>query len=513
MAEETSTSNSRIAKNTILLYMRMLITMGVALYTSRVVLATLGVEDFGIYNVVGGVVTMFSLLSGSLMAAISRFITFELGTGNEEKLHRVFCTSVSVQLIMSAIVLVVAETVGLWILNTQLNIPDGRMGAANWVYQCSIVTFILGLISAPYNAAVISHERMSVFAKVSIGEALAKLGLVIALQYVWTDKLITYAIFLAAVALAVRIIYGVYCSRNFKECHYEPKLDKQLLKEMSSFAGWSMWGNGSYLLMNQGVNLLVNVYFGVVFNAARGIAGQVESAVGQFTSSFTTALNPQITKDFAKGDMANMFTLVFSGSKFSFFLMSIASLPILLETDFILNLWLKNPPDYAVMFVRLTIAISMLHVISNTLVTTMLATGKIRNYQLIVGGMGMLIFPVVWVLYEFGAPVYICYIVHFLVFVAQLVARLVMLKRMVGLDVRGFVREVLLQDVKVMIIASVIPVALKLSLAECAASSLTVLVVSIASACGAAYLFGLKETERVAAKAMVGKFIGKIKKQ
>lgn len=509
MAEETSASNSHIAKNTVLLYVRMLITMAISLYTSRVVLATLGVEDFGIYNVVGGVVTMFSLLSGSILSAISRFMTYELGRGDKERLKIVFSTSVTIQLLMSAVILIVAETIGLWILNTQLSIPEGRMHAANVVLQCSVITFILGLISAPYNAAVISHERMSFFAAVSISEAVVRLGLVIILQHLPADKLIAYSIFLATLALAARVAYGIYCSKHFDECHLKITLDKGLIKEMAGFAGWNFWGCGSALLMNHGVNILVNVYFGVAFNAARGIATQAETAIGQFTNNFTTALNPQITKSYAKGDVPHMLKLVFSGSKFSFFLMLIVGLPIIMETDFIVNLWLKNAPDYAVLFIRLTTVISMLSVVSCTMITAMLATGRIRNYQLVVGGLGMLIFPLVWGLYALGLPVYVSYFVHFTIFALQLVARLVMLRKMIGLDVHGFVANVIWPDVKVITIAIVAPLIMKLLIADGIVKSISVLAVCVVSTCAAAYFVGLSGSEKVAARNMLGSLVNK----
>lgn len=511
MTEETSASNSRIAKNTILLYVRMLITMAISLYTSRVVLATLGVEDFGVYNVVGGVVTMFTLLSGSITSAISRFMTYELGRGDAERLLNVFRTSVTIQILTSAVVLLVAEPIGLWLLNYQLNIPEGRLQAANAVFQCSIVTFILGLISTPYNAAVISHERMSFFAIASVSEAIVRLLLVISLQYVHTDKLITYSIFLTALALAGRIAYGVYCTRNFAECNYKFSLDKALLKEMFSFAGWNLWGSGSYLLMNHGVNLLVNVYFGVALNAARGIAMQVETAIGQFTNNFTQALNPQITKSFAKGDTGRTLKLVFTGSKFSFFLMSVVGLPMIMETDFIVGLWLKDTPAYAVMFIRLTTAIAMLSVVSSTMITAMLATGKIRNYQLVVGGLGMLIFPIVWGLYALGLPVYVSYLVHFGIFVLQLAARLIMLHKMIGLDIRHFITDVIWPDAKVLCLAVILPLAMKVMLEDGTAKSISVIAVSVAATCAAAYFAGLSSGERNAVREMAGKIGGKVR--
>ena len=497
------TDNKRIAKNAILLYIRMAFTMLITLYTSRIVLDVLGVNDFGIYNVVGGLVAMFSMLSGSLSASISRFMTFELGRGDMSKLKNVFSSSITIQLLLSAIIIILSETVGLWLLNTQLNIPQERMGAANWVFQCSVATFILGLISIPYNAAVISHERMGVFAVVSVGEAVLRLLFIILLCITKSfnpsgdsDKLIAYAISLTALALLVRSFYGWYCSKNFEECHFRLLMDKQLLKDMFSFAGWNYFGSGAVLLMGQGVNLLINIFFGVAYNAARGIATQVEAAVQQFVHSFTTALNPQITKDYAKGDTEGMLKLVYTRSKFSFFLMLAATLPILFEADFILGLWLKDVPDYAVLFARLALANCLLSTISTPLITAMLATGDIRNYQIVVGGLGLLIFPLTWILYKLGLPVYTAYLTQFVIFALQLAARLLMLSRMVKLDVKFFARNVLARDLMVVTTASVFPLLIKLTTEDGTMKSLGVIAISLISTCISVLALGMDKKER-----------------
>ncbi len=487
----------------------MAFTMLISLYTSRVILEVLGVEDFGTYNAVGGFVAMFAMFSNMLSAAISRFLTFELGRGDAVKLHKVFCSSVNIQLILSAIILVLSETVGVWFLNTQMNIPDARMQAANWVFQCSVLTFILGLISTPYNAAVISHERMSFFAVVSISEAVVRLLIVISLRFAPNDKLITYAVALAALALAVRILYGVYCSRNFAECHYSLVVDKSLVKQMFSFAGWNFFGSGSFVLMTQGVNILINIFFGVVFNAARGVATQVDAAVNSFVSSFTTALNPQITKDYARGELDTMLKLVYAGSKYSFFLTLFIALPLLLETETVLSVWLKNTPDYAVLFVRLTLMISLLAVVSNTMVTAMLATGDIRNYQLVVGGLGMLIFPIVWLFYKFGMPVWVSYVVHFLIFAMQLVARLFMLRRMVGLDIAYFFRSVILRDVAVLFLSSLLPVCVVIWVDPSVSRLVLTIVSSVFSVAAATYTVGLTKEERIIVVGAKNRFLNK----
>lgn len=323
---DTSANNKRIAKNTLLLYFRMLFMMAVSLYTSRVVLNALGVEDFGIYNVVGGVVAMFSMLSGSLSAAITRFITYELGKGNQENLKKIFSSSVTIQIGLAILIIVVAEAIGVWFLNMKMNIPDVRITAANWVFQFSILTFAVNLISVPYNASIIAHERMSAFAYISILEAIGKLAIVFLIVISPMDKLIFYAILMCAVALIVRLAYGVYCKRHFEECTYHFIFDRDLLKHMFGFAGWNFIGATSAVLRDQGGNVVINLFCGPAANAARGIAFQVNNAISGFVTNFMTALNPQITKSYAAGDRKYMMTLIFQGARL-FVLYAFAALP------------------------------------------------------------------------------------------------------------------------------------------------------------------------------------------
>lgn len=343
-------NNKRIAKNTLLLYVRMFFMMAISLFTSRVILQTLGVTDYGINNVVGGLVAMFSLFSNTLTGAISRFITYELGKGQFDRLKTVFSTSVNIQLIMAVVIVVVAEIVGVWFLNHKMNIPADRMYAANWVLHCSILAFAVQLISIPYNASIIAHEKMSVFAYISIVEAVLKLAFVYLLYVSPFDKLISCTVLFLCLAIIIRIIYGNYCSRHFEECKYELRLDKQLFKEMASFAGWNFFGSTAYILNTQGVNMLINIFFGVLLNAARGVAVQVESAINQFVNNFMTALNPQITKSYAAGETESMITLVCRGSKFSFFIMLLIIIPFEFEAEFILKLWLGIVPEESTIF-------------------------------------------------------------------------------------------------------------------------------------------------------------------
>ncbi|MCQ2049480.1 MAG: lipopolysaccharide biosynthesis protein [Candidatus Saccharibacteria bacterium] len=450
-------NNKRIAKNTLLLYFRMLLTMCVSLYTSRVVLQALGVEDFGIYNVVGGVVSMFTILSGSLSAAISRFLTFELGKKETDKLKRIFSSAVTIQLLLAAIVIVVAEIVGLWFLNNKMVIPVERLYAANWVLQMSILTFCINLISVPYNAAIIAHERMSAFAYVSVLEAFGKLGIAWAIVYSTWDKLILYAILMSLIALIIRLVYGRYCKVHFEECSYHFVFDKTLLKQMFGFAGWNFIGASSSILRDHGGNILINLFYGPAVNAARGVAMQVNAAVQSFVSNFMTALNPQITKSYAQDNRSYMMSLIFKGARLSFYILLILDLPILLNTKFLLNLWLHNVPNYAVIFVQLILIFTILESISLPLITAMLATGNIRNYQIIVGGLQIMNFPASYIFLELGYSPICVYIIAIIISQLCLYARLILLRKMIGLPAKQFLKNVYFNVIAVSVIASIIP--------------------------------------------------------
>lgn len=508
---DTSQNNKRIAKNTLLLYFRMLFMMAVNLYTSRVVLHVLGIEDFGIYNVVGGVVAMFSVISGSLSAAISRFITYELGKGDKEKLVRIFSSSVTIQLGLGFIILILAEIIGVWFLNEKMAIPENRMYAANWVFQLSILTFIINLISVPYNAAIIAHEKMSAFAYISILEVVAKLIIVYMLLLSPIDKLIFYAILMASVALIIRFVYGFYCKRHFGECTYHFIFDKGLLKKMFGFAGWQFFGSGSYILMTQGVNILLNIFYGPVVNAARGIAVQVDGVVQQFVNNFTTAINPQITKSYAANDNEYMFNLIYSGAKYSFFLVLLMSVPIILETETILYLWLKNVPEHTVSFLRLILAIELLYVLSNTMMTAMLATGRIKKYQIIVGGTGMLVFPLSWIFFKFGFAPEVAFVIQFIIFVVQLIYRLFLLHSMIGMPVKDFIHKVIIRAMVVAFISFLIPSIIHYFInCDGIFKLILVVIISLLSTIVTIYYAGLTDNEKnFAYKAIKSKFIHK----
>lgn len=454
----TDSNSQRIAKNTLMLYIRTLFTMFVSFYTSRVVLRALGVIDYGVYNVVGSTVAMFSILSGSLSSAISRFITFELGRGDMAKLKRVFSTAITVQLILAIVVVLLAEAVGLWFLNHTMKIPLERLTAAHWVYQFSVITFVIGLISVPYNAAIIAHEKMSTFAFIGIFEALSKLGVAYTISTTKADRLVMYGFLLLMIAVIVRLIYGIYCKRKFEECTYEFVYDKTLLKEMASFAGWNFIGASSAVLRDQGGNIIINVLGGgPAVNAARGFAIQISSAIQSFVQNFMTALNPQITKSYANGEHNYMMSLIFRGARFSYYILLLLALPVIINAEYILTLWLVDVPPHTVAFVRLVLIFALSESLANPLVTAMLATGRIRNYQLVVGGLQMLNLPISYILLRNGGDPEIVFVVAIIISVCCEMARLYMLRGMIGLSMRSFLHKVYFNVISVTFIAAILP--------------------------------------------------------
>ena len=392
-----SENTRRIAKNTV-----MLLIMAVTLYTSRVVLNVLGVEDFGIYNVVGGIVVMFSFLNGAMATSTQRFLSFSLGKNDQEQVARVFSMSMTTHISIALIVLLLAETFGLWIFYRYLNIPPERMGAAQWVYQLSVLTFCISIIRVPYNAGIIAYERMSFYAYISIVEVCLKLGMVILLQYLGSDKLILYALLMALTTGIVTFIYKLYCCKTFSVCRYHYFWDKHLYKELISFSGWSLFGSAANVGVQQGINILLNVFFGVVTNAALGIANQVSSAVSQLVGNFQTAFNPALVKSYASGDYSYFVRLIFQTSRFSYFLLFIIALPLYLCMPFVLKVWLDIVPEYTVVFCRWMLVFVLIDAVSAPLWISVQAIGKIRSYQLLMSALIFLNIPLSWLLLRLG---------------------------------------------------------------------------------------------------------------
>lgn len=510
--ENVSANNKRIAKNTLLLYFRMILMMIVTLYTSRVILNALGIEDFGIYNVVGGVVAMFTVISGTLSAAISRFITYELGKGDKSKLNKIFSASVTIQLLLSLIIVVLIESVGVWFLNAKLTIPESRMVAANWVLQFSIVTFVINLISVPYNAAIIAHEKMSAFAYISILEAVCKLSIAFLIMISPIDRLIFYAILMCIVSIIIRVTYGHYCKKHFDECTYHFHWDKEILKKMFGFAGWNFIGASSAVLRDQGGNIVINLFFGPSVNAARGIAIQVNHAITGFVQNFMTALNPQITKSYASGNKEYMMTLIFQGARLSFYMLLLLSLPILVNTHYILVIWLKIVPDHAVLFVQLTLIFTMSESISIPLITAMLATGKIRNYQIVVGGLQMMNLPISYICLKLGCIPESVLIVAIVISQCCLAARLYMLRGLIGLSSIKYMKKVYLNVLTVALLSAIVPCIVAYNMKESFATFVIVASIAVLSTASVEFFIGCNRKERDLVKRKLSTIKSKLKR-
>lgn len=453
----TTENNKRIAKNTLLLYIRMLLTMPVSLYTSRIVLSTLGINDFGIYNVVGGFVTMFAVISGAMTTATQRFISFEIGKKENGNISMLFSTAVIIHLILGGIILFCAETIGLYFLNNYMNFPEDRYIAANWVYQFSVLTFIINVISVPYNAAIVAYEHMKAFAYVSIIEVTLKLLIVYLLIISPIDKLIFYSLLLAIIAITIRFIYGWYCKKHFKECHTTWIFNNEYGKKMFAFVGWNLIGSIARIAKEQGINVVLNIFFGAAINAARGIAYQVNGALNSFVSNFQLAMNPPIVKSYAASEKEAMFKLVFRGSKFSYLLLLTLSLPVFIETPFILNIWLEEVPEYTVIFLRLVLITSIIDSLSGTLIASMHASGKVRDYQIIVGGISLLTLPIVYVILKIGYAPYWAMIISAFMAIILLFSRLILLRRTIQLPIISFLKEVVSKITLVTLVSPILP--------------------------------------------------------
>lgn len=433
-----STNKKRIAKNTFMLYIRMLFLMIVNLYTSRVILQALGVEDYGVYNAIAGFIAMFSMVSSAIAGAISRFITFVLGQGDKDKLKKVFSTAIIIQLTLAAIVVVLVEAVGVWFLNTHMTIPEGREVAANWVLQFALVTFVLNLWSTPYNAALIAHEKMAAFAYIGIFEGVANLIIAFMVMCSPFDRLIVYGAFICLIALITRMIYNGYCKKHFDECIFNWTFDYKLFREMFSFAGWNFIGSISGLLRDQGINILFNVFCGPIINAARGLAIQVQTAVFKFSSNFYVAVQPQITKSYASDNVDESHDLVLRSSRFAFLLLTALIVPLITETDFILQLWLKEVPAHTTAFVQIILLCTLIDSLSTPLIYLMLATGNIKRYQIVVGLFNFINFPVAWIILYCGGSPELAQLSIIFFSLGALILRLSMLRPLTHFPVRGF---------------------------------------------------------------------------
>lgn len=437
-----SENNKRIAKNSTLLYFRMFIVMCIQLYTSRVILKTLGVENFGIYNVVGGIVTMFAFLNGALGSATSRYFTFELGKGDYNRLKKVFNIAMINHVIMASIIFILAETIGLWLLNEKLIIPAERFYAAMWVYQISILTAILSLTQVPYTASIIAHEKMNIYAYMGLIDVTLKFFLAISVSDATIDKLIYYALGMFLIQLVSMITYRIYCSHNYRECRFKRYNDKKLQREMLRYASYDLIGSASVMAQGQGLNIVLNIFTGPAVNAARAIAYQVEGAANQFSNNFLTAVNPQIIKYYAQDDIPNMMKLVKQSSIFTFALMSLIVVPLSLEMKTVLTIWLGEYPDYSVQFTILALVISMLNAFRRPRITIFHATGHIKLSNIVTGSILCLALPVGYILMRVGCSPISVFIGTLACTIIADVSNLYILKKYIKYSVLEFITQV-----------------------------------------------------------------------
>lgn len=474
----------------------MLFTMAVSLYTSRIVLEVLGIIDYGIYNVVAGVVVMFGFLNSAMAASTQRFLTFELGKGNSLRLKQVFSISVSLHVLISIIILILSETLGVWFLNTKLNVPAERLLAANWVFQFSIFTAMITILSVPYNAMIIAHEKMSVFAYVSVIEVVLKLAIVYILQLFGYDKLVLYAILIFGVSLVLRIIYGIYCARNFEEARYQFYWDKKFFMEMTGFAGWNLLGVFAGIGYNQGVNILLNIFFGPVVNAARGISFQVMGAINQLVTNFQIAINPPIIKAYADNNEQKTNQLIFGSAKFSYFLLLLFIIPFMIDTEWILSIWLNIVPEYTILFTRLVLIDILIGSLSGPLQILAQATGKVRIYQVMVSIILLMNLPVSYFLLKLGFEPDSTFIVSILLSVAALVARLIILKKLTNFPALRFIKSVLLVVLLITIITIFPPYFTRNFLNNDLLHFLWSCFITLTFLCGSIWMIGLSYTEK-----------------
>lgn len=503
---ESTNNHKRIAKNTVMLYFRMLFTMFVGLFTSRVILERLGINDFGIYNVVGGAIAMFGIVSGSMTSAVSRFLTFELGRQDIVRLRNIFYCSVIIQFALAIIVFVLIEIIGVWFVNHKMVIAPERLSAANWVLQCSAVTFIINMISVPYNAVIVAHEKMQAYAYISIIEVILKLTVAYLLYLTIFDSLKTYAVLSMISALAVRWIYTFYCKKNFEESRLNGEFKIDIIKEISSYSGWNFIGSSSSILRDQGVNILLNLFCGTAVNAARGIAIQVNHAVYNFSSNFMMAVNPRIIKLYAVGERKQMFSLVKESSKFSFFLLLILSLPILFCTSTILNLWLTVVPNYASIFTKLTLILGMSEALGIPLQFVNQATGRIKKYQIVVGGIQLLNFPLSYILLNMGLSPVSVYYCAITISQSCMFARLLMLRHSVGLNIKDYIYSVYLPVLSVAI-CTALPIYFISKIIESNVqpylSSILIILLCLVDSIATVWLIGCSNQERKQIKSIV----------
>lgn len=509
MSKDFTPDHTRVMRNTALLYFRMALMMCINLYTSRVVLQVLGVEDYGIFYVVWGLAYILNFINSSMTASTQRFLTFELGTGNKQRLHEVFITSVHIHFIISLFLILLSETGGVWFLTEKMVIPDERKTAAMWCFQLSIITAVAEVMSCPYQSVIIARERMSAFAYISILDAFLKLAIVGMLLLTGYDRLIVYALLYTCEKLLVRLVYNLYCTRHFEESRYKWFYEKDLFRKMSSFAGWSMLGNLAYVLYTQGLNILLNVFFGPIANAAQAAASQAKNAVNQFSRNFQVAINPQITKSYASGQLEEMHLLVFRGSRLTFCLLLMLCLPLAVETPMILNLWLKEVPEGTVGFLRLLLVILIVEQMPSPLGTAIAATGNIKKNQIISNGIKIFIVPVAYIVLTMGGAPWTVFVVYLLLSILAYISIMCIVLPEIHMSMKDYTLHVLKPCLLVLLLSLIAPIVMKHLTESGMWQSLMTIFITVVSTGVLCYTIGIDRGMRVLIREKVLKIIRK----
>ena len=474
----------------------MFVMLAVGLYTSRVVLHVLGASDYGIYNIIGGVVVLFSFINNALISATQRFLNFNLGKKDITAVHHVFCMSMNAYFILSLLFIVLAETIGLWFVNTQLNIPEDRHNAALWVYQFSVLTFIVNLLRIPYNATIIAYERMDFYAYVSLIEVILKLAVVYLLFVTSYDKLILYALLYTIIPIMMNIVYKIYCNKHFSVTKYQPLWNKEIFRSLFGFSGWSLFGSIANMSAQQGINILVNIFYGVTANAAVGIANQVTTNVYQFISNFQTAFQPQIVKTYAANETEAFHKLIFRSAKFSYFMMFLLALPIILTTHDILEIWLVKVPEYTAIFCQLILGFLIIECISAPLWMAVQATGKIKRYQILMAICIFMNFPLTYIVFKIGMHVYYAWIIRIFVNVITISVRCIYMKKYLEFPILDFFKKVIKPILIVSAISIPIPYFISISTTSGIENIIIVTIISILISLFFIYTLGLNINEK-----------------
>lgn len=489
-------SNNRVIKNTLFLYSRQILIMIVSLYTVRIVLSVLGAEDFGIHNVVAGTVSMLGFLNSAMASASQRFFSFDMGKGDSTALRKTFTITVAIYIGIACMALIILETIGLWFVKTKLVIPAVRYDAAIIVYHFSLLTFIVSILTTPFLSLIIAHEDMRIYAWTSILEALMKLGAVFLLRSLVVDKLALYGVLLFAIALVNGAINITYCRIKYKESRFVRYWDIHLAKTIISFSLWSLFGNLSAVLKSQGTSIVLNIYFGPMVNAAKGIALQVQSAVTSFSTNFVTALRPQIIKLYSSEQSNKMMTLAIRSSKYTAFLLSLFLLPLMLEMESVLGYWLGQVPAYTVNFTRLVLIDALIRSMTEPMMTVIQATGNIKLYQLVVGGTSLLNLPLSWFALYCGASPHAVFFIAIILQVVASALRLIIINRYIEYGIPEFLKSVFLSLVLVLSFASIVPIFVMRTMNPSFWRLLLTVGTCILGLCGSIFLFGMDKKER-----------------